>query len=96
MWDEVWGSRWVGCDISWWNSCVVVRDSSCIPSIAVLSLVYQTEDLALKSPKVMVNKELQEIVSIKTFSKFGKKFQIQNCLDSETYIQHQHNPCYFV
>ena len=39
----------------------------------VLSLVHHTEDLALKSPKVMVNKELQKVVSLRTFG-------------SETYI----------
>ena len=88
---EVWGSRWVDCDVRWWNSCTFVRDSSCIPSIAVLSLVYQTDGLASKSPKIIVNKELQKVGSLKTFSKFGQKVQIQNYLDSETYIQHQHN-----
>ena len=72
--EEVCGSRWVGCDISWWNPYTLVRDSSCVPSIVVLSLVHQTEDLALKSPKIMVNKELQKVVSLKTFSNFDKKF----------------------
>ena len=70
MQDEVCGSRSVGCC----NQCTVIRDSSCVLSIAVLSLVHQTEDLALKSPKIMVNKELQEVESFKTFSKFDKKF----------------------
>ena len=49
------------------------KDSSCVPSVLVLSLVYQTEDLALKSRKIMVNKELQKVLSFKTFSKFDKK-----------------------
>ena len=48
------------CDISWWNPCTVVRDSGCVPSVVVLSLVHQTEDLALKSPKTIVNKPLCE------------------------------------
>ena len=72
--DEVCGSRWLGCDISGWKPWTVVRDSSCVPSIVVLFLVQQTEDLTLKSSKIMVNKELQELVSLKTFSKFDKKF----------------------
>ena len=38
-----------------------------------MSLAHQTEDLALKSPKMMVNKELHEVVSFKAFSKFDKK-----------------------
>ena len=48
--EEVCGSRWVGCDIIWWNPYTLKRDSSCVPLIVVLSLVHQTEDLALKSP----------------------------------------------
>ena len=73
MQDEVCGSRWVGCDSSWWKPWTVVRDSSCVPFIIVFSLVHQTEDLTLKSPKSMVNKELPEVVSLKT-SKFDQKF----------------------
>ena len=46
MQDEDWGSRWVGCDISWWNPHKLARDSSCVP-VAVVFLVHQTEDLAL-------------------------------------------------
>ena len=46
----------------------------CVPSTEALSLVHQTEVLALKSPKIMVNKELHKVLSIKTFSKFDKKF----------------------
>ena len=62
MQDEDWGSRWVGCDISWWNPCTLVTDSGCVPSVVVLSLVYQTEDLTLKLPKIIVNKLLLEVV----------------------------------
>ena len=49
-------------------------DSSCAPSFVFLFLVHQTEGLALKSSKNMVNKELHEVVSLKPFSKFDKKF----------------------
>ena len=62
----------------------------------VLFLVHQTEDLALKSPQVMVNRELHKVVSLKCSQNLTKYFLIQNYLGSETYIQHQHNPCYFV
>ena len=96
MQGEVCGSRWVGCDISWWNSSTLVKNSSYAPSIIVLSLVHQTEDLALKSPQVMVNRELHKVVSLKLSQNLTKNFQTQNYLGSETYIQHQHNPCYFV
>ena len=62
MQDEDWGSRWVGCDISWWNPSTLVRDSSCVSSVVALSSVHQTEDLALKSPKIIVNKPLLEVL----------------------------------
>ena len=75
MQDEICGSRWTGCDISWWNPFTVVRDSSCDPSIVVLSLVHQIEDPLLISPKIMVNKELQEVVLQGVFfSKYDRKF----------------------
>ena len=73
MQDEFFGIRWVRYDISWWNPCTVVRNS-----IVVLSLVHQTEDLALGLPKIMVNKELQEEVSLKTFSKLDRKVSNSN------------------
>ena len=45
----------------------------------------------------MVNKELQEVVSVKTFSKCDEKsFKLKNYLGLEIYIQHQHNPLYFL
>ena len=31
------GIRWVGCDMSWWNPCTVVRDFSFMHSVLVLS-----------------------------------------------------------
>ena len=74
MQDEVCGNRWVGCDISSSKLWTVVRDSNYVPSIVVLSLVHQTEDLTLKSPKIMVNKELLKVVSLKISEKFDKKF----------------------
>ena len=58
----------------------LVRDSSCVPEIVVLSLVHQTEYLAFKSPKFMLNKDLHEVVSLKTFSKFDKKVKIKTIL----------------
>ena len=67
MQEEVFSGWWVGWDISWWNPSILAWDSSCVPSIVILSLVHQTEDLALKSHKIMVNKELHKVVSLKTF-----------------------------
>ena len=71
MQDGVCGSRWVCCAICWWNPCTVVRDSSRVPLFVVLPLFHQTEDLALKSPKIKINKKLQEVVSLKTVSKLS-------------------------
>ena len=41
-----WGSRCVGCDISWWKLCKDVSASKCVPSV-VLSSFHQDEDLVL-------------------------------------------------
>ena len=76
MREEDWGSRWVGCYISWWNPCTFVRDSSCVPSVVVLSLVHQAEDLALKPPKTIVSKPLLE-VNLKVSQNSKENFQIQ-------------------
>ena len=67
MQNEVCGIGWLGCDISWWDPCSVVRDSICISSIVVLSRVHQIEDLVLKSHKFILNKKLQDVVSHKAF-----------------------------
>lgn len=42
----------MACGINSQKPCTVVRDSSCVTSIAVLSLVHQTEDLSLKPLKI--------------------------------------------
>ena len=51
-----------------WNKLVkpmhTLRDSSWVLSVVALFLVHQTEDLALKSTKIIVNKPLLEIVWI--------------------------------
>ena len=72
--EEDGGIQWVGCDMSWQNTFTVVKDLSFMPSAVVLSLVHQTEDLALKSPKIIVNKALLVVASLKIVSKFGRKF----------------------
>ena len=75
----------MACNINWWDPCAVVKDSRCVPSMIVLSLVYYTEDFTLKSPKVTVNKELQELVSLKISQKLTENFQIQNYGGLEIY-----------
>ena len=63
----------------------------------VLSLVHQTdEDLALKSLKIMVNKELNEVVSFKTFSKFDKKISNSKLSSIGSYIQPGSNRGHFL
>ena len=47
--------------------------------------IYYTEDFTLKSPKVTVNKELQELVSLKISQKLTENFQIQNYRGLEIY-----------
>ena len=69
-----WGSRCVGSDISWWKFSKDVSASKCVPSLFVLSSFHQDEDLALKLPRVMVNKELVEAVLLRSSSKSDRKF----------------------
>ena len=53
-----------------------VRASRCVPSTVVLSFFHQKEDLALKSPKIIVKTEreggLDDAVVFKMSSKFDK------------------------
>lgn len=68
-----------------------MRVSKCILSTVVLSSFHQDEDLSLKSPKIIVNKELDEAVLIKSSSKLDKKFSnsILSCL-RDTFRQAQY------
>ena len=69
-----WGSRCVGSDIIWWKLCKDVSGSKCVPYVVVLSSFHQDEDLALKSPRIMVNKELVEAVLLWSWSKSDRNF----------------------
>ena len=62
-------SMCVASDISWSKLCSDVSASKCVPSVVVLSSFHQVEDLALKSPKIIVYKELDEAVLLKSSSK---------------------------
>ena len=57
----------------WYKLCNDVSASKYVPSVAVLSSFHQVEDLALKSSKIIVNKELDEAVLLKSSSKAGRK-----------------------
>ena len=63
----------VGSDKSWSKLCNDVSASKCVPSVVVLSSFHQVEDLTLKSPKIIVNKELDEAVLLKSSSKSDRK-----------------------
>ena len=63
----------VGSYISWSKLGNDVRASKCVPSVAVLSSFHQVEDLALKSPNIIVNKQLDEAVLLKSSSKSDRK-----------------------
>ena len=73
MQDEDWGRRWVGCDISWWNPCILVRDSSCVPAV-VLSLGHQTEESFSKSTTFCFNKSAKNVK--KWVQKWKKNFLV--------------------
>ena len=65
------GRRWVDSDIRWLKPCKDVRASS---STVVLSFFHQEEDLALKSPRIIVKRELDDAVVFKMSSKFDKNY----------------------
>ena len=76
-----WGSRSKGSDISLWKLCKDMNGSKYMPSTVVLSFFYQDEDLALTSPKIMVNKELAVAALLKSSSKSDRKFKFSNSLE---------------
>ena len=63
----------VSSDISWSKLYNDVSASKCVRSVLVLSSFHQVGDLALKSPKIIVNKELDEAVLLTTSSKSDRK-----------------------
>ena len=69
-----WGSRCVGSDISWWKLYKEVRVSTCAPSAVVLSFFQQDDDLVLKSPRILENKELDEADLLESSSESDRKF----------------------
>ena len=64
-----WDSTSVGSDITSWKLRKDVSASKYVPSIVVLSSFNQDEDLVLKSPRIMVNKELVEAVILRSSPK---------------------------
>ena len=71
--EQEWGSRCVGSDIRWWKLCKDLNTYNCVPSIALPSF-HQDEDVASKSPRIMINKEFVEAVLHKSSSKSDSKF----------------------
>ena len=66
------GRRWVGSDMSWWKPYKDVRASGRAPCTVVLSFFHQKEDLALKSLRIIVKRELDDAVVFKMSLKFDK------------------------
>ena len=66
------GRRWVGSDMGWWKQCKDVKASRRAPSTVVLSFFHQKEDLALKSPRIIMKRELDDAVVFKMSSKLDK------------------------
>ena len=71
-----WGSTCMGSDITWWKLSKDVNSSKCVTSVVVLYSFHQDEDLALKSPRIMINKELVEAILLKSSSELDRNFQI--------------------
>ena len=51
-----------------------VSASKCVLSAVVLSSFHQDEDLALKSPRIKIKRELVETVLLRRSSKSDRKF----------------------
>ena len=68
------GRTWVGSDMSWWKPCKYVRASRRAPSVVVLSFFHQEEDVALKSPRIIVKRELDDALIFRMSSKFDKNY----------------------
>ena len=69
-----WNSMCVASDASWLKLCKDVRASKRVHSAVVLFSFHQDEDLALKSSRIIVNKDLDEAVLLKRSSKLDQKF----------------------
>ena len=70
--DNVFGNRWVGSDISWYNPCIVVSESMAVPSCYVMSSDHHHLDLTLKLHIVTVKDILSPLTKLSRFSKFDK------------------------
>ena len=65
----------MGSDISWWKLCMDLSASKYVPfKYAVLFSFYQDQNLALMSPRIMVNKELLELILLRSSSKSDGRF----------------------
>ena len=62
----------VGSFINWVKPFEEVIEKSFDPSLVLMSLDHQCEDLALKSPVITDNDGLRFLISFKSFSKFCK------------------------
>ena len=68
-----WGSIWLWSGINCIKPCVVVRESICVTYKLAMSLDYHSVDLALKSPKIIVNWDFKQSMLLRKFSKPDKK-----------------------
>ena len=64
----------VGSNLNWSNLCNGARVSKCVPPAVAFSSFHQDKGLALKSPKVIVNKEFNEAGLLGSLSKSHRKF----------------------
>ena len=71
--DDVWGSTWVGSEINYLKPYVVVRESICVPCKVAMYSEHQSGDLALESPKMIVNWNFEQSILISKSSKPDKK-----------------------
>ena len=66
------GIIWVGSDINWSKPYIEIKELIWVPSGEVISS-HQLLDLALKSPKIIVNDGLSCLIWYISFSKLNRK-----------------------
>ena len=76
-----WDNICLGSDISWLKLCKDVRVSKCVPSAVVLPSFHQDEYLALKSTRIIVNKELDETFLLKSSPNLDHSNKKRNSLE---------------
>ena len=67
------GNIWVGSDINWSKPYIEIKELIWVTSGEVISSGHQSLDLALKSPKIIVNDGLSCLIWFVSFLRLNRK-----------------------